>query len=82
MVAKTKREPPYVSSFRGAMGFYAISEILRSHRFTFYSLEEALACDIVTLHVPFIAEAGPTNFCPTRHLIGAGSGAERGSNFN
>lgn len=35
-----------------------------------HSLEEALACDIVTLHVP-LTEAGPDNFCPTRHLIGA-----------
>lgn len=35
-----------------------------------HSLEEALACDIVSLHVP-LTEAGPDNFCPTRHLIGA-----------
>lgn len=35
-----------------------------------HTLEEALACDMVTLHVPLTEEA-PDNFYPTRYLIGA-----------
>ena len=34
-----------------------------------HSLEEALACDIVTLHVP-LTERGPSNIHPTYHMIG------------
>lgn len=35
-----------------------------------HTLEEALECDIVTLHVP-LTEPGSDNYYPTRYLIGA-----------
>lgn len=35
-----------------------------------HTLDEVLECDIVSLHVP-LTEAGPDNYYPTRHMIGA-----------
>ncbi len=35
-----------------------------------HTLDEILACDIVSLHVP-LTKAGPDNYYPTYHLIGA-----------